>query len=696
MARYILKDNKFAHSVFKNLKGVDKLGFDTETTGFLFRADKKDEKVVSIVLATRNNSYYIPINHKFYNNNFKTKKLRKYLQPIFSDSNTEFIAHNYNFDRHVLNRIGIEISSKNYFDTLIAARMVNEEVSNDLESCIERYLGVKDLTKFNDVVSTVPTEVKKKAGLSAQSKATIDLVDINIAANYGVEDVEYLIKLSEILKEGLKKEGMYTLYYKYIVPEFSDVIYNIEKRGVNIDNGELDRMEKEITEDIINLEKQMNELAGLEMNHGSNVQLAELLYNEYSSDSPCDNCKLKECKTKKECEEYKIWEKYGHKNPNIEIRENSFNFPVPERTKTGQPSSGKIALNRFQHYTPKNKRQEEGLEYVELLKQYKKLTQLKSTFLSGLRDVIYNDGKVHPAFNILGTKTGRLSSNDPNGQNLPSPDEEDKYKIRKMFIPSKPENRIIAVDYDNLEMKLLAHFSKDEHLLEMFENDYDAHGTTAVNMLDLDCHPNDAKKLYPVERQMGKTLNFSLMYGMSPHTLYYKLMDNGVDLEDKELQDKYGAYSGMELAKVIYDKYFDTYQGVASYIEEQKERGRQNEEVFTLLGRKKRLPLINTGSRKERGYFERLATNGQIQGSAADIIISAQLKLERNKILQKLNAKQLFQVHDEQLFELPKKNLDKAIPIIVEEMEDPFNGEIKMNVNLTVSYDTGNSYYEAK
>jgi len=245
-------------------------------------------------------------------------------------------------------------------------------------------------------------------------------------------------------------------------------------------------------------------------------------------------------------------------------------------------------------------------------------------------------------------------------------------------------------------MKLLAHFSKDPKLLQTFEEGHDSHGATAVNVLDLDCHPDEAKKLYPTERNIGKTLNFALMYGMSPFTLYFTLMDYGVNLEDPELQKKYGAYSGHDLASTIYSRYFKSYSGVKDLISEQKKKARENGFVETLLGRKIYLPDIHSNDAGKRSYSERLSTNGAIQGSAADVIMSAQVRLEDNLRLKMLGVEQLMQIHDEVLFQIPEKNMEKAVPLIVKLMENPFKGRIDMNVDLTVSYDEGASYFEAK
>ena len=919
------------------------------------RGRNKDFKVVSIIISTVDNSYYIPINHTFYSKNFREKRVRKLFGDIFTDKSIQLIAHNINFDFHVLERIGITPQRENYFDTLIAARMINREYKNGLEHILEKYLDVQGLHKYDDVVATVPKEIKLRAGLKSNNKATFDLVEIHKAAVYGIEDTENLIDLKKFLIKQLKKDELYDIYTDLIVPAFTNVFFNMEKKGVNIDFEELDQIEEEITEDVNETIKAMTNLIGFEINPDSPKQISELLYNDYTSDSPCEICKEEDC-FKEDCEEFHIWKKYGHKNPNIELRENSFEFPVPERTDSGQPSSGKSSLKRFIHYEPKNEWQETGLEFIDLLLHYKKISKLKSSFVTGLREEVYDDGRVHPTFNVLAAKSGRATSSNPNcydekteiltdegwkyfkdlnksekaaqwhedgsidfvkpiaytnekykgemkrfksskvellvtpnhrmysltragnlkvekisemknpegrvfgrknirggnlrgskklsekekrnleiaiiiqaegyvqrkknscririaskrkqeqlrkifknkinkepngrqgvsmhlnhpafewlkvgedcknksfkldklleldyesrefflkaihrwdgdftreniynqhkrntetveqvqimalltnkstswyikqkdyravninplphrwfsrteitseqydgrvycvtvpsgaivvrrngdpvvsgnSQQLPSQDEDDKYKIRKLFTADEGKE-MLAFDYANLEVRILAHFSEDEHLLEVFEQGLDSHGATAVKILDLDCHPNEAKKKYPVERNMGKILNFSLLYGMSKHTLYYTLMDFGVNLEDKELQKQYGVYSGQDLANKLYDSYFDSYTGVEKFMENQRRKVREKEYAVTLAGRKIWIPEINSSSRKYRSYGERLASNSIIQGSASDIIMASQVRLENSTELKNLGVEQLLQVHDKLL-----------------------------------------------
>lgn len=670
------------------------MGFDTETTSLMARGPNKRFKVVSIALSDDEMAYYFPINHRFYSNNFSEREIRDILGPIFRDRSVELIAHDYKFDRHVLNRIGIEVSHDNFFDTLIAARMVNENEENNLESCIERFIGYDDLMKYDEVVDTVSKTRKKAVGMSSSEKADFNLVHTTIAGRYACEDVYFLPELRDILKNKLKEENQLDIYNRFMIPEYNNVLFKKEKRGFNIDDDKLIKMEREMSEDIKQLKEEMYDIVGMEVNLNSPKQISELLYAEYTSDSPCEICD--EC-CDESCEDYKLWDKYGHKNPNIGLREVSFNFPVPERTDTGQPSSGKSALKRFQHYEPKNERQKEGLEFIDKYLEYKGISKLKSTFVDGIMSNPYNDGKIHTAFSQLGTRSGRLASSNINVQNLPDQDEDDDYRIRELFIPDEDDEIIIAADYENLEMKILAEFSEDSELIEMFDKGWDVHGATAKSMFPtVDCHPNEVKKKYPTERTMGKLLNFMISYGASHKSLYYTLMDVGVDLEDEELQNKLNAYSGMNLAKVLHRRYFDTFSGVKEFISKQKKKGRKQGFVETLLGRKIRLQYMDSRDYKKRGYSERVSYNGKVQGSASDIIMIAQLKVENDDKLKEMGTRQVLQVHDELVFVGKEGYKDEICKRINKLMTNPLEGIVETKMDYTVDYDTGPSYFHAK
>ena len=213
------------------------------------------------------------------------------------------------------------------------------------------------------------------------------------------------------------------------------------------------------------------------------------------------------------------------------------------------------------------------------------------------------------------------------------------YEIRDLFIPDEEDEVIMAFDYSNLEMRLLGHFSGDPLLTETFLNDEDAHGGTAVNMFSLDCTAGEAKKKYPHLRQIAKTINFLLMYGGGAFTLYNTL-------SDQDAVDENGDPVTKEKAQEYYDRYFEAYAGVAEFIKNQKKFAHRHEQVFTVIGRKRRLPDINSNDYKIVGYQERLSVNSCIQGSGGDIMMVCQPKIDNDPRLKELGCRMILQVHD--------------------------------------------------
>ena len=297
-----------------------------------------------------------------------------------------------------------------------------------------------------------------------------------------------------------------------------------------------------------------------------------------------------------------------------------------------------------------------------------------------------------------------MSCSSPNLQQLPKADEEDKYQIRSLFIGSLDEEtgkrkKIVALDFANLEMRVLAHFSEDKNLLEMFQNGSDTHGSTAVNMFELDCTPEEVKKKYPHLRQAAKVLNFLLMYGGGAPTLYEQLKnDHGhpIDLGDKSYLDTYKVKSGIDVAQIYIDRYFESYSGVTKFIRNQKRFAHRYGYVYTLLKRKRRLPDINGGDFKTQAYCERLSVNSAVQGSAADITMSAQNRVNSDPWFRENNIYMLLQVHDELVFECPEELVDECILKVQYYMSHPFGDNVSLNLPLRADADFGDSYQDAK
>ena len=682
------------------MSDIEEFAFDTETNTLRVNSDSDEFSLVGISISWGvDNNYYIPTGHLYATDeypNIPTWYVRRYLKSVFEREDIRVIGWNLKFDMHVMKRIGIEIKTSDLWDGMIMSWLCDENSANGLKENTRMIWGEKP-REFTEVTGLVTPERRKENGLKANSRVPFSLVDIEDGALYAIDDAFNTFRNYVYLMDKLEDEGMEKIYCK-MYKKFLRTLYTMEERGVVVDKERLTEMKTEIKEDLEQLMYDMIEMVGLEFNPSSNQHLAELLFG-YD----------------------------GSKNPNDNLINSSFKFKPETVTGSGMPQTGNGVLQKILKRSYSDKRRMRGQEFIKNLLSYKKLNKLYTAFILGIDELIYPDGKVHPNCNIIGTDSGRISMSEPNLQQLPKAKDEDKYQIRSLFIGSEyvaddedgtfvseledysgvPETvrrkKIIALDYSNLEMRVLTHFSEDENLLEMFRNKHDSHGSTAVNMFGLDCTPDECKKKYPVQRQVGKVLNFLLAYGGGASALCDLLGNYDVNLNDEQYLKAEGCKNGVEVAQKYIDRYFDSYTGVAQFIKDQKKFAHRNGYVQTLIGRHRRLPhlLIRNPSGKDFkqiSYEERLAVNSAIQGSAGDITINAQNRVEFDERLKELHCYMLIQIHDELVFECPEENCEEAISIICQFMSHPFGDKKSQELILPLDceYDVGDSYQEAK
>ena len=686
----------------ERLLQISEFAFDTETNTLKVNSDNSAFSCVGISISWGENyNYYIPLGHRRvedYNRQLDVSEVRRYLKPAFEREDLRLIGHNIKFDMHVMSRLGIHIKTRDLIDTMIFSWLIDENTPNGLKENTAYYLGI-DQTHFAEVTDSVTKEVKKEFGLKANSKATFDLVLIDEGAPYALDDAFYTWELYPGLLSLLEKEGMKKIYFKTYQP-FIRTLYEMEEQGATVDVNSLKQMEVDIKKDMDDLLFQLVEIAGVKVECNSNQQLSALLFGYSKAENP---------------------------KPEIQdILDVSFKFKPISATATGAPQVNSDTLWKLSHAEYKTKRKQEGVTFCKLLLQYKGLAKLSSAFIEGLLVQLYDDNKAHPNFNIIGTDSGRISCSNPNLQQLPKAEEDDKYKIRSLFIGDKccvdregdficdyedkstikkgvkfdvERKKIVALDFANLEMRVLAHFSEDKNLLTMFENGDDTHGSTAVNMFNLDCTPDEVKKKYPHLRQAAKVINFMLMYGGGAFSLYNKLKDDiydPIDLGSEEYLKQYHVKKGEDVAQIYIDKYFETYSGVAKFIKSQKRFAHKHGYVQTLLRRKRRLPDINSNDYKMVAYCERLAVNSAIQGSAADMTMSAQNRVNKDPWFKEHGIYMILQVHDELVFECPEKYVEECIVKVKHYMEHPFGDSVELNLPMRADADSGDSYFEAK
>lgn len=459
---------------------------------------------------------------------------------------------------HVFRRIGIKIQTKDIFDTMIASFLCDENLSKGLKEQSMYRMGLNQ-THFKEATATVPNEVKKQFGYKSNSKVTFDLVKISDAAPYALADSFNTYMLSLGFRKELEDEKMDKIYWNMYAP-FIYTLLEMEEKGVTVDMPELEEMGVEMQKDLEDLTYKIYELAGCEFNINSSQQKAELLFGYKKDNKPftqtdyeklpkiakevIEKAKHKSitvAKANAELAKRNIWIDPNNgkmwKTPKSEVDfgDKSFKFKVLATTESGSPSTDSDTIWRLSNLTFKNKRKQQGADMCKYLLQYSELNKLKTAFVDGLKEQVYDDGKAHPSFNIGGASSGRLSCQSPNLQQLPNANDDDKYQIRALFIGSpyyknketgelrddisdlpkkerikwrKKRKKIFTIDYHNLEMVCLTYFSHDKNLSTMFANDDDAHGSTAVNMFNLPCEPKEAKKKYPHLRQAAKTINF--------------------------------------------------------------------------------------------------------------------------------------------------------------------------------------------
>ncbi len=432
---------------------------------------------------------------------------------------------------------------------------------------------------------------------------------------------EHIIRKTIILHElynqmvdRLKENEQYQLLIDLEMP-LALILGEMEHLGVLVDIDRIKEMGDDLTNRLQTLEKEVYDLAGEEFNLNSPKQLGPILFEKLE-------------------------------------------LPVIKKTKTGYSTAADV-LEQL-----KDKH-----EIIPKLLLYRQLGKLQSTYIEGLLKVVHTDSsKVHTRYNQALTQTGRLSSIDPNLQNIPIRLEEGR-KIRRAFVPSKKDWIMFAADYSQIELRVLAHIANDDKLMQAFKDNLDIHTQTAMDVFHV-----QKEEVTSNMRRQAKAVNFGIVYGISDYGLSQNL---GITRKE---------------AKQFIERYFDIYTGVKNYMEEIVQEAKRNGYVTTIMNRRRYLPEITSRNFNLRSFAERTAMNSPIQGSAADIIKKAMIDLHEKLKEEKMQARMLLQVHDELILEAPKEELDKLKEIVPEMMENT----VELNVPLKVDYAYGESWYDAK
>jgi len=459
-----------------------------------------------------------------------------------------------------------------------------------------------------------PISIKSLLG-SGKSAITFDKLSIAEAVDYAAEDADITLRLWKLFKPLLHKSRV-TKVYEILERPLVSVLAEMEQNGIKVDRDTLSRMSNSFAQKMAGLEDEIFKAAGRSFNVGSPKQLGEILFDE------------------------------------MEI-------PGGKKGKTGAYATGADVLEDLIV---------EGYDFPSKVLDWRQLSKLKSTYTDALQDHINVDtGRVHTSYSMAGTSTGRLSSTDPNLQNIPIRTEDGR-RIREAFICDEG-SVLLSLDYSQIELRILAQIADIDSLKEAFYQGQDIHALTASQMFDV---PLD--KMDPMIRRQAKAINFGIIYGISGYGLARNLR-----IPRKE-------------AQAFIEKYFERFPGIKDYMESTVSFAKENGYVQTLFGRRIHTPEINTRG-PQAGFSKRAAINAPIQGTAADIIRRAMIKMPG--MIKQLPAKMLLQVHDELLFEVRKEAVDETISIVKDVMETASLPALEMSIPLTVDAGQGRNWAEA-
>jgi DNA polymerase I len=527
------------------------------------------------------------------------------LKPILENPAILKCGQNIKYDMLVLSRHGIELQGVE-FDTMVASYVVNPSGrQHNLDALALEYLQIKKIP-ITDLIG------------SGKGQRNMRDVPLEAMARYACEDAEVTWRLRDILEAKLKETATWDLFQRVEVPLIT-VLKDMEQVGVCLDVPLLRQMSHEMDRQLLKLTQEIYDLAGEVFNINSTQQLGRILF-----------------------EKLEIQKAQGVKR----VR----------KTKTGY-STDVAALEQFKDHP-----------LVRKMLEYRQLAKLKSTYVDALPQLANpQTGRVHTSYNQTVTATGRLSSSDPNLQNIPARTELGR-EIRKAFIAEAEDRRLLSADYSQIELRILAHLSQDAALIESFRSGEDVHRRTASRIFGV---PPEA--VTPVQRARAKTINFGVIYGMGPMRLAREIE---ISLEE---------------AKRFIEAYFATYPGVHRYTLESVNKARELGYATTLLGRRRYLPELFSDNQGMRVAAEYMAVNTPVQGSSADLIKMAMIHIRNRLKRERLSAQMLLQVHDELVFELPLAELDVVKPLVVEEMERA----VQLDVPVKVDVGVGRNWFEA-
>ncbi len=519
--------------------------------------------------------------------------------PFFENSTIEKIGQNLKYDLKILSNYNIKVEGK-LFDTMIAHYLINPDMRHGMDILSETYL------KYS------PKSIEDLIGRKGKGQKSMRDIALEEIKEYAVEDADVTLQLKEIFTLELDKTGTKKLFEDIEIP-LVKVLADMEKEGIRVDVDFLKSLSKELDSDIKSLQKTIYETAGHSFNLASPKQLGEVLF---------DKLQLGGAKQKK--------------------------------TKTGQYATGEEVLSYLAVENP----------IVKNILDWRQLIKLQNTYVKALPNQVDKiTNRIHTDYMQTVAATGRLSSNNPNLQNIPIRTERGR-QIRKAFIARDENYILVSADYSQIELRIIAALSGEENMIAAFKNHEDIHKSTASKVFNV-----PLEEVTREQRSHAKTVNFGIIYGVSAFGL-----SNQTSLSRTE-------------SAALIEAYYKTYPRLKTYIQEQIEFARENGYVQTILGRRRYLKDINSANAVVRGGAERNAVNAPIQGSAADIIKIAMINIHKKLTTENWKSKMLLQVHDELVFDVHNSELEKIQPMIKHEMENAFKLDVPLDVELGMGKD---------
>ena len=611
-AEYVVVDTEAKlDAMVSALEASEIVAFDTETTS---QTAMLAELVGLSFSNEEGKGWYVPVGHEEGQQLGRDHVLER-LRRMLESGNARLAAHNANYDMTVLGNYGISVE-RIAFDTMIAAHLCGRTRTSIGLKPLALTLLHEDMTPIEDLIGR------------GRNQVTMDKVEIGKAADYAAADADMTYRLVDVFERELEENGLRVTFDTLEMP-LVPVLVKMQRDGVAIDTGALAPMSVEMGEQIDAIRQSMYDTVGHEFNINSPKQLGDVLFNELY-------------------------------------------LPPTRKTPSGGFTTNAAALDGLKEFLDSGNAEgvdPKAYQVLDMVLEYRQLTKLKSTYVDALPTLVNpNTGRIHTEFKQTGSDTGRLSSTEPNMQNIPVRTELGR-RVRRAFVAEDADRTLLAADYSQIELRILAHYSRDEGLMAAFLNGEDIHAATAASVYGVAIGDVDSEM-----RRVAKIMNFGVLYGLSPFGI--------------RQQTGFSAEEG----KAFIDTYFTNYPGIRGYIEGIKEQVKQDGYVETLMGRRRRINEVHSSNFHTRAAGERMAVNMPIQGTAADIIKIAMINIQQRMDANRMRSKMILQVHDELIFEAPRDELGQMRAIITELMPSAVPPDVGFVVPLEVEMKVGDNW----